>query len=74
VGESGGLSAEDVEATFGDDVAVYLSSGASYSPRSLSTVIDATGLDKPGGTLRLVREGAIPSADIYEVVDPSRFG
>jgi hypothetical protein len=40
----------------------------------LSTVIDATGLDKPGGKLRLVREGAIPAGDIYEVVDVSRFG
>lgn len=74
VGESGALRAEDVEATFGDDVAVYLSSGASYSAGVLSTVIDATGLDKPGGKLRLVREGAIPTSDIYEVVDVSRFG
>lgn len=74
VGETGGLRAEDAEATFGDDVAVYLSSGASYSPGALSTVVDATGLDKPGGRLRLVREGAIPATDIYAVVDVSRFG
>jgi tRNA A37 threonylcarbamoyladenosine synthetase subunit TsaC/SUA5/YrdC len=74
VGETGGLRAEDAEATFGNDVAVYLSSGASYSAGILSTVIDATGLDRPGGRLRLVREGAIPATDIYAVVDVSRFG
>lgn len=74
VGETGGLRAEDAEATFGGDVAVYLSSGASYSAGILSTVIDATGLDRPGGRLRLVREGAIPATDIYAVVDVSRFG
>jgi tRNA threonylcarbamoyl adenosine modification protein (Sua5/YciO/YrdC/YwlC family) len=74
VGETGGLSAEDAEATFGNDVAVYLSSGGSYSPGVLSTILDATGLDKPGGKLRLVREGAIAATDIYAVVDVSRFG
>lgn len=73
VGETGGKSAEEAEATFGENVAVYLSSGEAYSAGQLSTVIDATGLDKPGGKLRLVREGAIPASDIYDVVDVSRF-
>jgi tRNA threonylcarbamoyl adenosine modification protein (Sua5/YciO/YrdC/YwlC family) len=74
VGDTGGVSAEQALATFGDDVAVYLSSGVEHPEGALSTVIDATGLDKPGGKLRVVREGTIPASDIYQVVDASRFG
>lgn len=73
VGGSGGLRLEEAQTVFGDSVAVYLSAGDSGAAGTGSTVIDATGLDKPGGKLRVLREGAIPVADIYEVISASRF-
>jgi L-threonylcarbamoyladenylate synthase len=74
VGGSGGTSAEHAQAMFGDSVAVYLSDSAANQSGLLSTVIDATKLDKPEGKLTVVREGAIAREDIYAVVSASRFG
>jgi L-threonylcarbamoyladenylate synthase len=73
VGGKGAISAAEILETFGDGVAVYLSAGDLPADTLPSTVIDATGLDRPEGVLRIVREGAIPSADIYEVVPETRF-
>lgn len=73
VGGSGGVSVDQAQEVFGDSVAVYLGAGSGVVPGRASTVIDATGLDKPEGKLRVLREGAIPLADIYEVVSASRF-
>jgi len=36
-------------------------------------VIDATALDAPQGTLRIVREGALSVTDIFSVIPPERF-
>lgn len=73
VGSTGGQSALDATASFGDEVAVYLSAGDVENLVGVSTVIDATALDKVGGKLRIVRQGAIPPGDIFQVVDASRF-
>jgi tRNA threonylcarbamoyl adenosine modification protein (Sua5/YciO/YrdC/YwlC family) len=61
------------QAIFGDSVAVYLDAGDTSTAGEGSTVIDATSLDKPEGKLRVLREGAIPVADIYAVISASRF-
>lgn len=61
------------QAIFGDSVAVYLDAGDTSTAGEGSTVIDATSLDKPEGKIRVLREGAIPVADIYAVISASRF-
>lgn len=73
VGEARCETAAGARETFGDSVAVYLAQDGAVTPGSLSTVIDATGLDKPARKLRLVREGLIPTADIHAVVPAERF-
>lgn len=73
VGEPGCETARAAAEILGDRVAVYLSDDSSVAPGLPSTVIDATGLDKPERRLRLVREGAIPLADIHGVVPAERF-
>ena len=73
VGEPGCETAAGARETFGESVAVYLAQDGAVTPGSWSTVIDATGLDKPARKLRLVREGLIPMADIHAVVPAERF-
>lgn len=72
-GEPGSQTAVSATDVFGDTVAVYLANDDSVTPGPPSTVIDATGLDKPARKLRMVREGAIPLADIHGVVPAERF-
>jgi hypothetical protein len=33
-----------------------------------STIVDATGLLRPDGSLRIVRSGVIPDQDIYDAI------
>lgn len=69
----GGVVAESAvvaEEMFGEKVSVFLSGATNVEPAVVSTVIDATGLDRLDGVLRLVREGGISRADIQEVVGP----
>lgn len=66
-------SAMEAHEVFGDRVSVYLAAEPTAETTSLSTVIDATGLDKRANKLRVVREGAIPLTDIYQVVPEERF-
>jgi L-threonylcarbamoyladenylate synthase len=73
VGGVAGSGARQAQAVFRDSVAVYLDAGDTGTDRAVSTVIDATSLDKPEGKLRVLREGAIPLADIYSVISASRF-
>jgi len=73
VGEAAAVSASAAQEIFGETVGVYLAADEASGPSGRSTVIDATGLDKPRRKLRLVREGAIPKADIYEVVPADQF-
>jgi L-threonylcarbamoyladenylate synthase len=63
----------EVQDLLGESVAVYLAQDDVVGQGVLSTVIDATSLDKPQGRLRLVREGAISSEDIYQIVSADQF-
>lgn len=73
VGHEAGITAEEIRLALGDAVAVYLADDAQVGGEKLSTVIDATSLDRPEGRLRIAREGAIPSSDIWDVVPADRF-
>lgn len=73
VGGGGVAGAIEAQAIFGESVAVYLSAQDGGASTMSSTVIDATGLDKPEGKLTVVRQGAVPLADIYQVISASRF-
>lgn len=61
------------EVLSGKDLAVVLQADKDVHPSSLSTVIDTTGLSRGAGKLRIVREGAIPRDDIFEVVSQEFF-
>jgi L-threonylcarbamoyladenylate synthase len=69
----GARSASEAQEIFGSGVGVYLASDSLDDVPGLSTVIDASGLDKPAKKLRVVREGKIPLEDIYQVVPSERF-
>lgn len=58
---------------FSDSAAVVLAAAGEKPGSELSSVIDCTRLESPGGGLRIVREGVIPARDIYDVVPRSRF-
>ncbi len=67
-------TAAGVKDLLGESVAVYLADDDAVGQGLLSTVIDASSLDRPRGRLRLVREGAISREDIFEVVSAENFG
>lgn len=64
------LTAAEAEHMLGDAVAVYLDGGPGGSVPS--TIVDATGLTRPDGKLRIVREGAIPADEIRQIVGEER--
>jgi tRNA A37 threonylcarbamoyladenosine synthetase subunit TsaC/SUA5/YrdC len=53
-------------AALGELASVYLDGGEGGTIPS--TIVDATGLGRPDGKLRIVREGAIASDEIRELV------
>jgi L-threonylcarbamoyladenylate synthase len=61
---------EHIIEEFGDEVACYLIDPALTDEELVapSTVVDATGLSRPGGLLRIVREGAISREAVVAVV------
>jgi tRNA threonylcarbamoyl adenosine modification protein (Sua5/YciO/YrdC/YwlC family) len=63
-------TAVDAERMLGDSVSIYLDDGPGGTVAS--TIVDATGLLAPEGKLRIVREGAIPTAEIRELVGADR--
>ena len=65
-GQPAATSAAEAEAMLGDSVAVYLDDGPSSTVAS--TIVDATALVRPDGKLRILREGAIPSAELRELL------
>ncbi|MFP7760804.1 L-threonylcarbamoyladenylate synthase [Marisediminicola sp. LYQ134] len=82
-GEPAAMSAVEAERMLGDSVAVYLERGASgvsgaaardggdasaSTAATGSTIVDATRLGEPGGTVTIVRHGAIPDEKIFEVL------
>ena len=65
-GEAAATTAADAERMLGDSVAIYLDGGP--GGELASTIVDATGLLAPEGKLRIVREGAIASDAIRDLV------
>lgn len=65
-GEPAATTAPGAEKMLGDSVAIYLDDGDGGSVPS--TIVDATALVRPDGKLRIVREGAISSAEIRELL------
>jgi tRNA threonylcarbamoyl adenosine modification protein (Sua5/YciO/YrdC/YwlC family) len=69
-GQPAATSALAAEGMLADSVAVYLDGGEAGTVAS--TIVDATALGSPGGKLRIVREGAIPSRDIRALLGADR--
>jgi L-threonylcarbamoyladenylate synthase len=73
-GEPAAATVVDAERMLGDSVSVYLDGGpvgGDYGvevPNTGSTIVDATGLLQPGGTLRIVRHGVISQEAIDAVI------
>ncbi len=65
-GEPAATTASDAQRMLGDSVEVYLDGGESSTVSS--TIVDATRLIAPGGTLSILREGAITRQQIRDVV------
>jgi len=81
-GEPSATTAADAEAMLGESVTVYLDggpAGGSYEAigerpgDTSSTIVDATGLDEPGGVLRIVRAGVISREQLIAVVGEELF-
>jgi tRNA threonylcarbamoyl adenosine modification protein (Sua5/YciO/YrdC/YwlC family) len=69
-GRPAAQTAAEAEQMLGDAVAVYLDGGPGGSVPS--TIVDATGLTRADGKLRIVREGAIPADEIRRIVGEER--
>jgi L-threonylcarbamoyladenylate synthase len=73
-GQPAAMTAQEAEGMLGESVAVYLDdglAGADYPGADAatgSTIVDATGLLRPDGKLRIVRSGVISDAAIREIV------
>lgn len=65
-GQPAATTAAEAEAMLGESVEVYLDGGSSTSVSS--TIVDATRLIAPGGTLSILREGAISREQIRDVI------
>ena len=75
-GQAPAATATEAEHQLGESIAVYLDAGAVGSTyahaETGSTIIDATALDIPDGTLRIVRQGVVARAEIERVVGADR--
>jgi L-threonylcarbamoyladenylate synthase len=73
-GQPAAMTALDASEMLGDRVSVYLDdgeAGSGYSPGerdSGSTIVDATGLLAPEGSIRIVRSGVISDEDIFQAL------
>jgi L-threonylcarbamoyladenylate synthase len=76
-GEPSALDAATAAKSLGDAIDVYLDGGAAgidygtegvATAASGSTIVDATSLGEPGGTLRIVRQGVISRESIRDIV------
>lgn len=73
-GEPAAMTAADAHRMLGDSVEIYLDGGevgTGYgTPAGTgSTIVDATGLLVPGGSISIVREGVISAEEIYAVIE-----
>ncbi len=77
-GQPAATTAAEAERMLTSSVAVCLDGGQVGSDRGeglsgiASTIVDATGLLRPGGELQIVRYGVIPADAIYRVLDADR--
>lgn len=69
-GEPAARTVTEAQAMLADSVAVYLDSGevGAAADGLPSTIVDATGLTAAGGTLRILRHGAIERAALVEAL------
>lgn len=74
-GEPAATTAADAERMLGDAVSVYLDGGeagvdyqATSSAGTGSTIVDATGLLREGGALKVVRVGVIPAEAVFAAI------
>lgn len=67
-------TAQEALAMLGDRVSVVLDGGALEGDPAVrvSTIVDATSLHLPEGALRILRQGAIPEAEILRVAGADR--
>ncbi len=65
-GQPPATSAAAALEALGERASIYLDGGEGGTVPS--TIVDATGFSRPDGKLRIVREGAIPSDEIRELV------
>jgi tRNA threonylcarbamoyl adenosine modification protein (Sua5/YciO/YrdC/YwlC family) len=73
-GQPAATTVAEAERMLGDSVSIYLDTGPAGNgyPDAAggtgSTIIDATGLLRPGGSLRIVRSGVIPDQAIFDLI------
>lgn len=67
-GEPAGQTAEQAREMLSDTVAVYLEAGRVEGDGTPSTIVDATAVTEDGGTLRLLRVGAVSREAIEELL------
>lgn len=67
-GEPAARTAEAARDALGDAVSVYLETGEGNGDALASTIIDATKLTEEGGTLRILRQGAVSRDEIAELL------
>lgn len=65
-GKPAATTAQEALGMLGDSVEVYLEGGPSTS--TASTIVDATALVAPGGTVTILREGAVTRDQLSEVL------
>ncbi len=74
-GEAAAMTVQDAERMLGESVIVYLDGGPvggkypGTGDGTGSTIVDATGLLRPGGSIRIVRHGVISDQAINDVLD-----
>jgi len=66
-GEPAAVIASEAERMLGDSVAVYLNDGPAGTSYE-GAIVDATGLLKPDGRIRIVRHGVISDEQIYATI------
>jgi L-threonylcarbamoyladenylate synthase len=76
-GQPAARTAQAAQAALGDSVSVYLDDGEvgranDGAPDPGSTIVDATGLARGDGKLRIVRQGVISDGAIREIVGADR--
>jgi tRNA threonylcarbamoyl adenosine modification protein (Sua5/YciO/YrdC/YwlC family) len=73
-GQPAATTVAEAERMLGDSVSIYLDTGPvgngypDVAGGTGSTIIDATGFLRPGGSFRIVRSGVIPDQAIFDLI------